>query len=55
MQEIFRQKNNLNIAEWMTDKELNATVSENELFYSKEQVSRAKAAHDFYSNAGTQC
>jgi hypothetical protein len=44
---IFRHKNNLYVAEWLTDKELNATVSINELLYSKEQVRRAKMAHTF--------
>jgi hypothetical protein len=49
---LFRQKNDLYIAEWMVERELYAMVAENELLYSKEQVHRAKAAHEFICNCG---
>jgi hypothetical protein len=49
---VFRRRDCLYVAEWTGDGGMYATVQENELLYTKEQVSRAKEAYEFIRNCG---
>jgi hypothetical protein len=49
---VFKKGNNLYVAEWYAEGTVESTVQENEVLYSKEQVCRAKEAHEFLKNSG---
>jgi len=49
---VFRRRDRLYVAEWIRDGGMYATVQENELLYTKEQVHRAKEAYEFIHNCG---
>jgi hypothetical protein len=52
---VFERKNKLYVAEWCIEEEqcaVNATVQENKLLYSREEVHRAKLAYEFKKNSG---
>jgi hypothetical protein len=49
---VFRRRDRLYVAEWTGDGGMYATVQENELLYTKEQVRRAKEAYEFIRNCG---
>ena len=49
---VFRRRDRLYVAEWTGEGGMYATVQENELLYTKEQVRRAKEAYEFIRNCG---
>ncbi len=49
---VFWRRDHLYIAEWTGEGGIYATVQENELLYTKEQVCRAKEAYKFIRNCG---
>jgi hypothetical protein len=49
----FERREKLYVADWYTeDTVVAATVQENEMLYSRDQVKRAKEAHKFLKNSG---
>lgn len=49
---IFKGKNDLYVAEWKETAHLNATVAQNELLFSKEQVCRVRVVYEFLFTSG---
>jgi hypothetical protein len=49
---VFQQRARLYVAEWEIGGTVLATVQENEQLYTKEEVCRAKLAHEFIRNSG---
>jgi hypothetical protein len=49
---VFRRRDRLYIAEWTGEGGMYATVQENELLYTKEEVRRAKEVYKFIRNYG---
>jgi hypothetical protein len=49
---VFRQRERLYVAEWESESVALATVQENEQLYTKEEVRRAKLAHEFIRSSG---
>jgi hypothetical protein len=49
---VFRRRDRLYVAEWTGDGGLYATVQENKLLNTKEQVRRAREAYEFIRNCG---
>jgi hypothetical protein len=49
---VFQQRAHLYVAEWGEVGTVLATVQENERLYTKEEVHRAKLAHEFIRNSG---
>jgi hypothetical protein len=49
---VFQQRARLYVAEWEAEGTVLATVHENEQLYTKEEVRRAKLAHEFIRNSG---
>jgi len=49
---VFRRRDRLYVAEWTGDGGLYATVQENKLLNTKEQVHRAREAYEFIRNCG---
>ncbi len=49
---VFSRRDKLYVADWYQYGRVEATVMENERLYSKEEVWRAKEAHEFIKNSG---
>jgi hypothetical protein len=49
---VFQQRARLYVAEWEAEGTVLATAHENEQLYTKEEVRRAKMAHEFIRNSG---
>ncbi len=49
---LFRRRDKLYVAEWYAEGIVETTVQENEILYSKEEIRRAKLAHEFIKNSG---
>jgi hypothetical protein len=49
---VFQQRERLYVAEWEKEGVVLATVQENEQLYTKEEVRRAKLAHEFIRSSG---
>jgi hypothetical protein len=49
---VFRRKEKLYVADWDQAVTVGATIQEGERLYSKEEVSKAKLAHEFIQNCG---
>jgi hypothetical protein len=49
---VFRRRDKLYVAEWYAEGIVDTTVQENEILYSKEEIRRAKLAHEFIKNSG---
>jgi hypothetical protein len=49
---VFNSRDKLYVADWGTERTVAATAQENEQLYTKEEVRRAKLAHEFVKNSG---
>jgi hypothetical protein len=49
---VFNRREKFYVADWGTERTVAATVQENEQLYMKEEVRRAKLAHEFVRNSG---
>jgi hypothetical protein len=49
---VFNRRDKLYVADWGTERTVAATAQENEQLYTKEEVRRAKLAHEFVKNSG---
>jgi len=49
---VFNRREKLYVADWGTERMVVATAQENEQLYTKEEVRRAKLAHEFVKNSG---
>jgi len=49
---VFEQKSKLYVADWCVETAVNATVCEKEQLYTKEEIRRAKIAHEFLKCSG---
>jgi hypothetical protein len=49
---VFRRKEKLYVADWDQEFTVGATVQEGERLYSREEVRKAKLAHEFIRNCG---